>query len=328
MTILFEFIVTLKDIFVAWSSSICQFFVPPERKNVAGEIVLITGGGRGLGRRLAEEFARLRAVVVVWDVDIEGADETKELIRERGGVCHVYKCDVSDREQVKKQGQLVQQEVGHVTILINNAGTVKGRPLLDTSDEEVQRTLHVNLLAHFWTTKFFLPSMLKNNHGHITNIASTAGILGISKLTDYCASKFGVIGFTEVLNFELVFGGYTDVHTTLVCPSYIGDSAMFGGCQMRFPSVTPPLKMSETVERTMQAILTNQKQVYIPRIMYLVATLKTIVPVSVMTEILHFLGIDSFMNDDKDGTKEGESLATETGEHPSDDLPKYEKIGS
>ena len=83
------------------------------------------------------------------------------------------------------------------------------------------------------TTKFFLPTMLENNHGHVINIASSAGILGLSQLTDYCASKFGVVGFTEVLNYEVVFDGYTGVHTTLVCPSFIADSSMFEGCQMR-----------------------------------------------------------------------------------------------
>ena len=87
--------------------------------------------------------------------------------------------------------------------------------------------------CHVQTTKFFLPPMLSNNHGHIINVASSAGIVGLHQLTDYCASKFGVVGFTEVLNYEMVFDGYTGVHTTLVCPSFIADSSMFEGCQMR-----------------------------------------------------------------------------------------------
>lgn len=94
MSIVLEIIVTLKDVFVAWSTSICQFFITPERKNVAGEIVLVTGGGRGVGKRLAEKFAQLKAVVVVWDVDTEGVQETRRLIESSGGICHAYYCDV------------------------------------------------------------------------------------------------------------------------------------------------------------------------------------------------------------------------------------------
>lgn len=94
MSIVIEIIVTLKDIFVAWASSICQFFVTPELKSVAGEVVLITGGSRGVGKQLAMMFANLKAVVVVWDVDIEGLQETRRLVESRGGICHAYCCDV------------------------------------------------------------------------------------------------------------------------------------------------------------------------------------------------------------------------------------------
>ena len=94
MTILLEVIVTLKDILTAWSSAICQFFIPPKPKNVSGEVVLVTGGGRGLGRQLALEFAMLKSVVVVWDIDDKLAMETKRLVEKTGGICHVFVCDV------------------------------------------------------------------------------------------------------------------------------------------------------------------------------------------------------------------------------------------
>lgn len=85
---------------------------------------------------------------------------------------------------------------------------------------------------YFQTVKCFLPSMLRNNHGHIVNISSSAGIIGLNKLTDYSATKFGVLGFTEVLNYEVVYSGYSGVYTTVVCPSFI-ETGMFEGCKMR-----------------------------------------------------------------------------------------------
>ena len=82
------------------------------------------------------------------------------------------------------------------------------------------------------TVKTFLPTMIRKNHGHIVNIGSSAGLVGLNKLTDYSASKFGVVGLTEVLNYELVYGGHSGVNTTLVCPSYV-NTGLFNGCQMR-----------------------------------------------------------------------------------------------
>ncbi|KAJ8321293.1 hypothetical protein KUTeg_001151 [Tegillarca granosa] len=93
--------------------------------------------------------------------------------------------------------------------------------------------MRVNLLSLFWTVKAFLPDMMKQNHGHIVNIASSAGLAGISKLGDYSSSKFGVIGFTEVLQYEMKFSGYTGVHTTVVCPAMI-NTGMFQGARMRY----------------------------------------------------------------------------------------------
>jgi all-trans-retinol dehydrogenase (NAD+) len=75
--------------------------------------------------------------------------------------------------------------------------------------------------------------MVQEKHGHIVSVSSSTGLVGLSQLTDYSASKFGVVGFNEVLNYEMTFGGHGGVHTTLVCPAFIGDSAMFEGCQMK-----------------------------------------------------------------------------------------------
>jgi len=83
------------------------------------------------------------------------------------------------------------------------------------------------------TVKYFLPSMIKRNHGHVVNIASSTGLFGLKNLADYSASKFGVVGFTEVLNLEIVFSQADGVHTTMVCPSFV-NTKLFNGCVMRY----------------------------------------------------------------------------------------------
>ncbi len=92
---------------------------------------------------------------------------------------------------------------GPVTILINNAGIVSGKKILDNKEQTIQKTFQVNAISHTITVKEFLPDMLKKNKGHIVSIASMAGIVGVPGLADYCGSKFAVFGVDESLRLEL-----------------------------------------------------------------------------------------------------------------------------
>uniref|UniRef100_A0A0B7BCR0 Uncharacterized protein n=1 Tax=Arion vulgaris TaxID=1028688 RepID=A0A0B7BCR0_9EUPU len=150
-----DFLLTLKNVIVAFVVSWVRFFIPPDRKCVKGEIVLITGAGRGIGQSLALEFAKLKAVTVLWDISEKGLKETAKMITDAAGECHTYICDISDRQQIKVMGDRVKTEVGDVTILINNAGIVIGKTLLELRDEQIERTFGVNLLGQIWTTKHF-----------------------------------------------------------------------------------------------------------------------------------------------------------------------------
>lgn len=309
--IFLELLQTLQNFFAAIFVGMWRFFVPPPRKSVFGEIVLITGSGSGIGRQLAREFARLGAVLVLWDINETSNSETASILEEEfHAKCFSYTVDVGDKNQIIKTAERVKSEVGDVTILINNAGVVTGKKLIDTPDMLIRRTFDVNLLAHFWTVKCFLPSMLKNNHGHIVNISSSTGLVGLNKLTDYSASKFGVVGFTEVLNYEIIFSGYTGVHTTLVCSSYI-KTGMFAGCEMRFPWLLPALEVEETANRIMQGILTNQYIICIPRLVYFLTYLKMILPVDAFLEVVKFFGAATFM--DTYVGKEANSLIHQNG---------------
>lgn len=87
--------------------------------------------------------------------------------------------------------------------MINNAGIVSGKKVLEVDDKSIERTMMVNTASHGYTVKQFLPKMLEKNKGHIVTIASCAGIVGVCGLTDYCASKFGAFGFDEALRMEL-----------------------------------------------------------------------------------------------------------------------------
>ncbi|KFQ74743.1 Epidermal retinol dehydrogenase 2, partial [Phoenicopterus ruber ruber] len=228
------FLETLKVIgllFYYLLESLVFLIVPRRKKNVSGEIVLITGAGSGIGRLLSLKFASLGATVVLWDINQEGLKETSRLAKENGAVrVHCYICDCSKRQDIYRVADQVKKEVGDVSILVNNAGIVTGKRLIDSPDSLVEKTMDVNVMAHFWTYKAFLPAMIASNHGHLVSIASAAGLFGVNRLSDYCASKFAAVGFAESVDFEMKGLGKTGVKTTIVCPYYIS-TGMFDGCR-------------------------------------------------------------------------------------------------
>ena len=176
---------------------------------IAGKNVVITGGARGMGRLMAVKMALLGGRVVIYDVAAEALEDIVDEIRTAGGEAHGYLCDVSDRQEVYLVSGEVKAKVGPVDIVVNNAGIISGRRLLDIPDERIEAVFGVNVLALYWVTKAFLPEMIERNSGHIVTMASAAGLLGVDRQTDYSASKHAAIGFAESLRAELKRAGHT-----------------------------------------------------------------------------------------------------------------------
>ncbi|KAF8786562.1 Short-chain dehydrogenase/reductase family like protein [Argiope bruennichi] len=132
--------------------SVVLTFVPRSLryKDIKGQTVLITGGGSGIGRLLAIRFAKRGARIVVWDLNLNGAQETAKLVKDQGGEAFAFHCDVSQPQAVYDAAAKVKQEVGKVDILVNNAGIVTGKRFLECPDEKIKKTFEVNALAHFW----------------------------------------------------------------------------------------------------------------------------------------------------------------------------------
>ncbi|XP_071379112.1 epidermal retinol dehydrogenase 2-like [Centroberyx affinis] len=283
-----------------------RLFVPAARKNVAGEVVLITGAGSGIGRLMALEFAGLGTALVLWDINQEGMKETARLAKERGAIrVHYYLCDCSDKTEVYRVADQVKREVGDVSILVNNAGIVTGKKFMDAPDSLIEKTMEVNTMAHFWTYKAFLPAMMANNHGHLVSIASSAGLIGVNGLADYCASKFAAVGFAESVGLELLASGKDGVKTTIVCPYFI-NTGMFDGCQTKWPRLMPILDPNYVVKKIIQAILTDQVYLLMPKSMYLITGLKNILPMKQGILLGQYLGAFSLMDSFRGRSKKQE----------------------
>ncbi len=128
---------------------------------------------------------------------------------------------------MRQASVIARENFGPVTLLINNAGIVSGKSILDNSDGLIKKTLEVNTLSHLYTIREFLPDMLRINKGHIVTISSLAGTIGVPGLADYCASKFGAFAIDECLRLEMKKNG-TNIKTTCICPYYI-NTGMFDG---------------------------------------------------------------------------------------------------
>uniref|UniRef100_A0A8C5M9K3 17beta-estradiol 17-dehydrogenase n=1 Tax=Leptobrachium leishanense TaxID=445787 RepID=A0A8C5M9K3_9ANUR len=260
MNIFLDYLLLLSIALYSYLEAFIKLFIPLKRKSVSGDIVLITGSGHGMGQLTAYEFAKRQSILVLWDINKNGVTETAEECRRLGATAHIYVVDCSKRLDIYNAAEKVKREIGEVDILINNAGVVFGTEFLQLQDHQIEKTFEVNILAHFWTTKSFLPAMIKKNRGHIVTVASIAGHVGICYLVDYCASKFGAVGFHECLTEELNAMGYDGIKTSCLCPVFVNT----GFVQNPKTRLWPVLAPEDVVKCLMDGILTNKKMIIVP----------------------------------------------------------------
>lgn len=261
-----------------------------------GKNVLITGSASGIGRLMARKAAARGAKLILWDIDLAGLESLSEQILQWGyRPAAYYRCDISNPDEIRDVAARVLAEHGKVDILINNAGIVSGKPLLELTDEAIVRTFDVNTLSLFRITRAFLPAMLAQKSGHIVTIASAGGLIGVPKMTDYSASKFAAIGFDDSLRVELKRMGHKYIRTTVVCPYYI-NTGMFQGVKTRFPWLLPIMEPEEAVDKIINAIEKNKLRLVMPPFA-LVTYPGRMLPLPLFDKIAEFVGISKSMDD-------------------------------
>ncbi len=171
---------------------------------LTGRTAIVTGAAHGIGRGIAEAFAREGADVAIADVAPDDqAAPVLEAIRQNGRKALFVRTDVADEQQVRTMVETVHSEFGHIDILVNNAGIFTQALVEHLSVQDWDRVLGVNLRGTFLCTHFVLPYMLNQGWGRIINIASQLGYIGGTEVAHYSASKGGVIAFTKALAREV-----------------------------------------------------------------------------------------------------------------------------
>ncbi len=191
-----------------------------------GRVALVTGGGRGIGRAIAVKLAGEGArVAISYRSNDAAAQETAELVRRVGGGCETFRGDVASAGDVEALMKGVNDALGPVEILVNNAGTRRDNILLRMKDAEFDEVLATNLKGMYLCTRVVLRGMVRARWGRIVNVSSVVGLVGNVGQANYAASKAGMIGFTKSVAREVANRNIT---VNAVAPGYV-ETELTGG---------------------------------------------------------------------------------------------------
>ncbi|CAG0994667.1 putative oxidoreductase EphD [Myxococcaceae bacterium] len=206
-----------------------------ETKNLEGRSVLVSGAASGIGRALALECARRGARLVICDVNEKGLGEVETAVREMGREVLARRVDVAKESDWRELATLVHADRECVDLLVNNAGVGLGGGLLDTTIEDWDWILGINLRGVVLGCHFFVPRMVERKRGgHVVNVASMAALAPSETLVAYSTTKSAVLGFSEALADELQWHG---IGVTGVCPGFI-DTPIVASSVLRGPSAS------------------------------------------------------------------------------------------
>lgn len=183
--------------------------------NLEGQVAVVTGSTRGIGRAIAERLYAAGAKVAIVGRQADAARAGAETLGERAAG---FGCDVADRAQVDALIESVEAKLGAVSVLVNNAGITRDNLLLRLSDEDWDAVLDANLKGAFLMTRAVIKGMMKRRAGRIINVASIVGLIGNKGQANYAASKAGLIGFTKAVAREYAS---RNVLVNCVAPGYI-----------------------------------------------------------------------------------------------------------
>jgi all-trans-retinol dehydrogenase (NAD+) len=259
---------------------------------------IVTGGAMGIGLETSKILVAEGAVVTIWDINENELVNAKKNLEAMGGKIFTHVCDVTKIERVNELTKVALEEMGSVNILVNNAGYVKGGEFIAQPLDAWEKTVDVNLTAILNTTYAVLPHMYENNFGHIVNISSAAGLLGVPDLSVYAATKWAVWGFTESMRYESWNQNKHGIKWSSIHPMYIA-TGMFEGAKLGFLGnlITPNVKSHDVIAKAIvyDAIIKGKYVVRRPKTLRLAIILRGILPDFIFQKIMLMMGVNKSM---------------------------------
>jgi NAD(P)-dependent dehydrogenase (short-subunit alcohol dehydrogenase family) len=183
------------------------------KRDLTGKVVAITGGARGIGLATAREFLRCGAEVVIGDIDEQLVQQSAAELGING-----FKVDITDTASFAAFLDSAEQKAGPLDILVNNAGIMPLGPFADEPQEVTRRVIEINLLGTSTGVKLAMQRFVPRGRGHIINVASSVGRIGLKHAATYSASKYAVVGLTEAVRWELL---NTGVDASVILPQIV-----------------------------------------------------------------------------------------------------------
>jgi NAD(P)-dependent dehydrogenase (short-subunit alcohol dehydrogenase family) len=226
------------------------------RRSLAGKVVAITGGARGIGRATAAALIAEGARVAIGDIELELAEQTAQ---ELGGGTIALPLNVTERSSFEQFLTQVEERVGPLDVLINNAGIMPIGPFIEETDATATRMIDINLYGVIYGSKLALERFVPRGRGHLVNVASVAGKSGFPGGATYCATKHAVVGLSEAIRAEV---RPTDIDVSIVMPVGVNTELYSGLPPARgIPTAEP----EEVAAAIVEALQTGRVDVFVPK---------------------------------------------------------------
>jgi all-trans-retinol dehydrogenase (NAD+) len=262
-----------------------------------GKKAIVTGGAMGIGKATAIRLLKEDCTVTIWDLNEAALAETATELRKLGTV-FTHTCDVTNKARVEELTQVAINEMGRIDILVNNAGYVRGGDFLDLADDAWDRTVNVNLNALRYTIKAILPGMYERNEGHIVNISSAAGLIGVPGLAGYAATKWAVYGLTESLRLEARANGKKGVRFSSIHPCFLAHG-MFEGARLNAIGnlIVPLIKDHDVIAKAIveSALKRGRYSPKRPYTLHVTPKIRTLLPDNLFQKFLVLMGVSNSM---------------------------------
>ncbi|KAL2718694.1 17-beta-hydroxysteroid dehydrogenase 13-like [Vespula squamosa] len=293
LVLILDLITLLIEICCSMLIAFYRTFNPPSLKSLNGEVAMVIGAGRGIGKEIAIQLSQLGVIVACVDINAENCNATVQCIIQLSGNAKPYICDVTNEDQVTATVTKIILEIGEITMLFHCCGFPSSHTLI-RDPPEIRQTIDVSVLSHFWLLDSVLPSMQRARQGHIVTLSSVAGLSGGKGSIPLSAAQFAVQGLAESLHTELRHSNSNIIITLIHVYPFIVRAELVEDIRFRIPSYFGTMLASEAAKKILDGVRRNYTEFSVPGYLLYIGFLLRMLPkkASFMLRDLLDTGVD------------------------------------